>query len=130
MKDWMRVSLFLCMFGFIREIRPSENYMSVFILGPWRNITSDQLNREIFPVGTYSYLAQSFVVFLITDYLRYKPLIIVIGISGIIVSSLLIWTKSLLALQIMEFVYGTYMATEVAYYTYIYAKVDKKIIQK
>lgn len=26
----------------------------------------------------------------------------------------------------LEFFYGTYMAAEVAYYTYIYAKVDKK----
>lgn len=39
---------------------------------------------------------------------------------------MLIWTTSLEALQILEFFYGTYMAAEVAYYTYIYAKVDKK----
>lgn len=39
---------------------------------------------------------------------------------------MLIWTTSLLSLQILEVIYGTYMAAEVAYYTYIYAKVDKK----
>jgi len=39
---------------------------------------------------------------------------------------MLIWTTSLLSLQILEFFFGTYMAAEVAYYTYIYAKVDKK----
>lgn len=39
---------------------------------------------------------------------------------------MLIWTTSLLSLQILEVFYGTYMAAEVAYYTYIYAKVDKK----
>lgn len=47
------------------------------------------------------------------------------GISGIIIWALLLWTSSIEALQILEFFYGTYMATEVAYYTYIYAKVDK-----
>lgn len=39
---------------------------------------------------------------------------------------MLLWTTSLEALKVLEFFYGTYMATEVAYYTYIYAKVDKK----
>lgn len=39
---------------------------------------------------------------------------------------MLIWTKSLWNLQILEIFYGTYMSTEVAYYTYIYAKVDKE----
>ncbi|KAL5290492.1 SLC19A2.2 family protein [Megaselia abdita] len=38
---------------------------------------------------------------------------------------MLLWTSSKEALQTLEFFYGTYMATEVAYYTYIYAKVDK-----
>lgn len=47
------------------------------------------------------------------------------GCCGIIIWSLLLWTTSILALQILEFFYGTYMATEVAYYTYMYAKVDK-----
>lgn len=57
---------------------------------------------------------------------RYKPLIILSGISGIIVWAILIWTKTLWELQITQIFYGTYMATEVAYYTYIYAKVDKE----
>lgn len=33
-------------------------------------------------------------------------------------------------MQIIELIYGTYMATEVAYYTYIYAKVEKEHYQK
>lgn len=48
------------------------------------------------------------------------------GIAGIIVWAILIWTKTLLELQITQIFYGTYMATEVAYYTYIYAKVEKQ----
>jgi solute carrier family 19 (thiamine transporter), member 2/3 len=43
---------------------------------------------------------------------------------------MLLWTTSLRSLQILEVFYGTYMATEVAYYTYIYAKVDKQHYQK
>lgn len=39
---------------------------------------------------------------------------------------MLLWTTSLRDLQILELFYGTYLAAEVAYYAYIYAKVDKK----
>ncbi|KAM7362898.1 thiamine transporter 1-like [Cochliomyia hominivorax] len=123
---WLKISCLLCVFGFLREIRPSEPYITEFLAGPWRNITEDQLNRQVYPVGTYSYLAQLVVVFLITDFLLYKPLIVTIGVAGIIVWSMLLWTTSLEALMTLEFFYGTYMAAEVAYYTYIYAKVDKK----
>ncbi|EDV92610.1 thiamine transporter 1 isoform X1 [Drosophila grimshawi] len=126
MKEWFKISCLLCVFGFVREIRPSEPYVTEFILGPWRNITEQQLVQDVYPVGTYSNLVQLVFVFLITDFLRYKPLIITIGAAGVIIWSMLIWTTSLLSLQILEFFYGTYMAAEVAYYTYIYAKVDKK----
>ncbi|XP_017955436.1 thiamine transporter 1 isoform X2 [Drosophila navojoa] len=126
MKEWLKVSCLLCVFGFVREIRPSEPYVTEYLLGPWRNITEQQLIQDVYPVGTYSHLVQLVFVFLITDFLRYKPLIITIGAAGVIIWSMLIWTTSLLSLQILEFFYGTYMAAEVAYYTYIYAKVDKK----
>ncbi|XP_034112713.1 thiamine transporter 1 [Drosophila albomicans] len=126
MKEWLKISCLLCVFGFVREIRPSEPYVTEYLLGPWRNITEDQLTRDVYPVGTYSHLVQLIFVFLITDFLRYKPLIITVGAAGVIIWSMLIWTTSLLSLQILEFFYGTYMAAEVAYYTYIYAKVDKK----
>lgn len=58
--------------------------------------------------------------------IRYKPVVIMIGVAGIITWSLLLWTTSLLGTQIIQIFYGTYMATEVAYFTYIYAKVPKQ----
>ncbi|KAG6447998.1 reduced folate transporter [Manduca sexta] len=124
MQDWMKVTLLLCAFGTLREIRPSEPFVSEFLLGEWRNITENQLTREVYPVGTYSYLSLLIVVFLITDFLRFKPVIILSGLSGIAVYAILLWTTSLEWLQASQFFYGLYMATEVAYLTYIYAKVD------
>lgn len=60
------------------------------------------MNQEVYPVGTYAYLAQLVVVFLITDLCRYKPLIITLGLSGIVTWVMLLWTTSLLELQILE----------------------------
>lgn len=70
MKGWLKISLVLCTFGFFREFRPSEPFVTEFLLGEWRNITSDQLNRVVYPIGTYSTLGLLVIVFLITDILR------------------------------------------------------------
>lgn len=88
------------------------------------------MNQDIYPVSTYSYLATLIIVFLITDLLRYKPIIILCGLSGIVTFLMIIFGKTVLIFQILEFFYGLYFSTEVAYYTYIYAKVDKTHYQE
>jgi ABC-type phosphate transport system permease subunit len=70
MQSWMKISLILCSFGFFREFRPSEPFVTEFLAGEWRNVTKDQLNFEVYPIGTYSALALLVIVFLITDFLR------------------------------------------------------------
>ncbi|XP_063704597.1 thiamine transporter 1-like [Culicoides brevitarsis] len=131
MQNYVKVSLILCAYGFLREMRPSEPFVSEFLLDKrWRNITDIQLNRQVYPVGTFSSLAQLFIIFLITDILRYKPIIILSSCVGIVIYSMLLWTKDLLSLQIVQVIYGTFMAAEVAYYTYMYAKVDRAHYQK
>lgn len=47
-----------------------QPFMADFLSGEWRNITDDQVNRDIYPLGTYSYMAQLIVIFLITDFVR------------------------------------------------------------
>ncbi|XP_017783550.1 PREDICTED: thiamine transporter 1-like [Nicrophorus vespilloides] len=126
MESWFKISLLLCVFGFIKEFRPSEPFIYEYLSGPWRDLDDDEVTQKVYPVGTYSYLVHLLLVFLITDFLRYKALIVILGLSGIIVWSMLIWTTSLFHLQVLEGVYGTFMSCEVAYYTYIYAKVDTK----
>lgn len=56
---------------------------------------------------------------------RYKPIIVTIGVTGIITWTLLLWTTSLLWSQIIQVFYAAYISCEVAYFTYIYAKVSK-----
>lgn len=129
MENWLKISLLLCMFGFFREMRPSESYVTEYLAGDWRNITSEQVYQEVYPFGTYAVLAQLVIIFLVTDLLRYKAIIVLSSITGIILFTFLLWTRSLLNLQIAQIFYGTFMAAEVAYYTYIYAKVDREHYQ-
>ncbi|XP_034130899.1 thiamine transporter 2 isoform X2 [Drosophila guanche] len=126
MESWLKISWVLCIFGFLREIRPSEPYHAEILMSDWYHVTQEEINRSVYPVGTYSYLALQIFVFLITDFLRYKPVIIANALTGILVWSTLLWTTTLTGLQVVEVFYGFYQAAEVAYYAYIYAKVDKK----
>lgn len=70
------------------------------------------------------------VTFSINIFDRYKPIIVLSSCMGIVVYSLLLWTESLFALQVVQVVYGTFMAAEVAYYTYMYARVDRTKYQQ
>ncbi|KAH8268298.1 hypothetical protein KR026_004392 [Drosophila bipectinata] len=126
MESWLKISCVLCIFGFLRELRPSEPYHAEILMGEWYHVTQDEVNRLVYPVGTYSYLALLIFVFLLTDLLRYKPVIIANAITGIFIWSILLWTSTLGGLQSVEVLYGFYQAAEVAYYAYIYAKVDKQ----
>lgn len=38
---WTIISMLLCFFGFLREMRPSEPFVTDYLIYPWRNITSD-----------------------------------------------------------------------------------------
>lgn len=45
MEGWLKISAVLCVFGFLKEIRPSEPYITEFLVGHWnnRNITEDEV---------------------------------------------------------------------------------------
>lgn len=68
--SWRKISGLLCVFGFLRELRPSEPYHAEILLSDHYNVTRDEVNRSVYPIGTYSYLALLVVVFLVTDLLR------------------------------------------------------------
>ncbi|NWR53783.1 S19A3 protein, partial [Regulus satrapa] len=89
-----------------------------------------QVTNQILPVWTYSYLALLFPVFLLTDYLRYKPVLLLQGISLILTWLLLLFAHGVVAMQVVEFFYGMVTATEVAYYAYIYSVVSTQHYQR
>ncbi|XP_055382541.1 folate transporter 1-like [Condylostylus longicornis] len=130
MKDWFKVSALLCAYGLLRETRPSDPYLTELLFSESKNYTLEEYYRDAIPIGTYSYLAQLVIVFLITDFFKYKPLIILSGLVGSIIWGTIALAKTLLELQVLIGIYGTTFATEVAYFTYIYAKVDKKYYPK
>ncbi|CAM9317793.1 unnamed protein product [Bubo scandiacus] len=129
-QSWIYPTLIICVNGFLSTMRPSESFLTPYLTGPDKNLTIEEVTNQIFPVWTYSYLALLFPVFLITDYVRYKPVLLLQGISFIVTWLLLLFAHGVVAMQVVEFFYGMVTATEVAYYAYIYSVVSTDHYQR
>nr|XP_019950784.1 PREDICTED: thiamine transporter 2 [Paralichthys olivaceus] len=123
--DWRYPTTLLCIYGFFSTVKPLEPFLISYMIGPDKNLTTEEVNNQIFPVWTYSYLAVLVPVFLLTDWLRYKPVVVFQCAMLFITTALLLWTKSVPAMQAMQFFYSLVTASDVAYFSYIYSVVDQ-----
>ncbi|EDL75523.1 solute carrier family 19, member 3 (predicted) [Rattus norvegicus] len=128
--SWVYPTVILCLFGFFSMFRPSESFLIPFLSGPSKNLTSTEMTNEILPVWTYSYLAMLPPVFVLTDYLRYKPIIMLHVMAFTICYLFLLFGQSVMLMQTAEFFFGIVSATEIAYFAYIYSMVSPEHYQK
>ncbi|XP_030637208.1 reduced folate transporter [Chanos chanos] len=127
--QWWSVT-FLCFYGFMVQLKPGEPFITPFLLSVEKNFTKEEVTNEINPVLSYSYMAVLVPVFLLTDYLRYKPVLILQSLSHVSIWLLLMLGSSLLEMQFMEFFYGITMAARVAYSSYIFSLVPSELYQR
>ncbi|NXA43434.1 S19A1 protein, partial [Eudromia elegans] len=127
---WKLQVFYLCFYGFMTQIRPGESFITPYLLGPDKNFTEVEVTNVIMPVLTYSYTAVLVPIFLLTDYLRYKPVLLLQSLSHISIWLLLILGTSVLAMQLMEFFYGITMAARIAYSSYIFSLVTPARYQR
>jgi thiamine transporter 2/3 len=128
---WKYATGILCAYGFFKEMKPSEPFLNPYLThAEFKNFSNAVADSEIYPVWTYSYLGFLFIVLFITDYFLYRPLIMTEALAYLSTRILLLWGSSLLAMQFMQFAYGIATATEIAYYSYIYAVVPNKQYKK
>ncbi|KAM7365512.1 hypothetical protein PAMP_016432 [Pampus punctatissimus] len=129
-RKWMWSVMFLCFYGFMASIKPGEPFITPYLLSLEKNFTREQVTNEVTPVLTYSYMAVLVPAFLLTDLLRYKPVLIIQGISQVAVWLILLLGSSLIEMQFMEFFYGITMACRVAYSSYIFSLVTPLLYQR
>uniref|UniRef100_A0A667WJ40 Solute carrier family 19 member 1 n=1 Tax=Myripristis murdjan TaxID=586833 RepID=A0A667WJ40_9TELE len=122
--------IFLCCFGFMASIKPGEPFITPYLLSPEKNFTREQVTNEITPVLSYSYMAVLVPTFLLTDYLRYKPVLILQALSQVAIWLIMLLGTTLLEMQFMEFFYGITMACRVAYSSYIFSLVSPGLYQR
>ncbi|KAM6958163.1 reduced folate transporter [Tautogolabrus adspersus] len=129
-RKWKWAVIFLCFYGFMGSVRPGEPFITPYLLSPEKNFTREQVTNEITPVLTYSYMAVLVPAFLLTDLLRYKPVLVIQGMSQVIIWIILLLGSSLIQMQFMEFFYGITMACRVAYSSYIFSLVSPSLYQR
>ncbi|NWS71710.1 S19A1 protein, partial [Crotophaga sulcirostris] len=127
---WKLQVFYLCFYGFMTQIRPGESFITPYLLGPDKNFTRAEVTNMITPVLSYSYMAVLVPIFLLTDYLRYKPVLVLQSLSHISIWLLLVFGMSVLAMQLMEFFYGITMAARIAYSSYIFSLVAPSRYQR
>ncbi|XP_010565293.1 reduced folate transporter [Haliaeetus albicilla] len=127
---WKLQVFYLCFYGFMTQIRPGESFITPYLLGADKNFTQAEVTNAIIPVMTYSYMAVLVPIFLLTDYLRYKPVLVLQSLSHISIWLLLVLGTSVLAMQLMEFFYSVTMAARIAYSSYIFSLVTPSRYQR
>ncbi|CAN9498190.1 unnamed protein product [Ophioblennius macclurei] len=127
---WKLSVIYLCTYGFVASIKPGEPFITPLLLSSEKNFTKEQVTNEITPVLTYSYMAVLVPAFLLTDLLRYKPLLILQCLSQMAIWLILLLGTTLLQMQFMEFFYGITMACRLAYSSYIFSLVDPAFYQR
>ncbi|XP_074232812.1 reduced folate transporter isoform X4 [Camelus bactrianus] len=129
-ESWWCLVSYLCFYGFMAQMRPGESFITPYLLGPDKNFTQKQVTNEITPVLSYSYLAVLVPVFLLTDYLRYKPVLLLQGLSYVSVWLLLLFGSSVLHMQLMELFFSVTMAARIAYSSYVFSLVPPAHYQR
>ncbi|KAL5245249.1 hypothetical protein ACI65C_012659 [Semiaphis heraclei] len=130
MTSWKTISLCLCIYGVLKEFRPSESYFIPYLKSPRMNFTEEQVNNEILSIGVYASMIFMIFVSLTTDWLRYKIVIVIQALCGVYIYASLSLFTSFTSIVVVEILYGLFVATEVAYYTYTYSVVNVKYYQK
>lgn len=125
---WIYSTIILLFYGFFKELKPSESFLTPYLTNATdgKNFSLSEVNQDIYPYWTYSYLVAALFVFLFTDLMRYNPIILIEAIFYLITRVLLIWGNTLDSMKLMQVVYGVATATEVGYYSFIYPAVPFK----
>nr|CAB3266126.1 thiamine transporter 1-like [Phallusia mammillata] len=126
----MKPTALLCSYGFFTYVKPSEPFLTPYLQGPQKNLTEEEVVNAIYPVWIYSYLALLLPVFLLTDYVKYKPVIILQSLGYISCWLLLVFANGVPLMQFMQFCYGIATAGEIGYYSYIYSIVKSEHYQR
>ncbi|CAB3396580.1 unnamed protein product [Caenorhabditis bovis] len=116
----------LCVYGAVKKFRPATPFLTPFLTSSQKNLTLEEVYSEIYPYWTYSYLVALIPMFILTDILRYKPIILIEALSLVATWCLLVFGTGVLQMQFMQALFGISSAAEIAYLSYIYSIVDSK----
>ena len=94
-EGWARISIVLCLFGFLKSFKASEAFLTQYLISPqWVNITLTEAYQDVYPIWTYSYLAVLVFVFLLTGNLSIIITTNILHVNEYFVLILKIWLST------------------------------------
>lgn len=111
--------ILLILIGFIKSLKFGEPYLTTFLKE--KGFTSDEVDNKIYPVWTYSYMGFLILISLLSQHLGYMALIFLDLISQIVTYAILIWSDSLILMQIMQVTYGFSTACTIGFFASVAA---------
>uniref|UniRef100_H2XQC9 Major facilitator superfamily (MFS) profile domain-containing protein n=2 Tax=Ciona intestinalis TaxID=7719 RepID=H2XQC9_CIOIN len=129
-RSWLKPTVLLCVYGIFSYMKPSEPFLTPYLMGLSKNFTEFEVVNEIYPVWTYAYVCFLLPVFLLTDYVKYKPVILMQGLGYIGCWILLLFAQEVPLMQVMQVSYAIATAGEIGYYSYIYSIVKQEHYQR
>uniref|UniRef100_A0A8D8YTM3 Folate transporter 1 n=1 Tax=Cacopsylla melanoneura TaxID=428564 RepID=A0A8D8YTM3_9HEMI len=123
---WQKISVLICVFAILREFHPIESYFVRYLELVNPSFTKEVVKSSIYPIGTYSSLLLMVITFLITDYTRYKPIVVLDVLAGLLSYVLIVESPTMPIMWVQQVCIGFYHAGEVSYYSYMYSKIKDK----
>ena len=124
-----RVFLPMCLFGFLRCFLPSDPFLYRF-LRTVKDFTEHQVNNEIYPVWTYSYMCFLAVNGLLAELIGYKFVIAFGAVCQLVMLILTVWGESLQVLQLANVFYGAETAGQIIFQSYVFRLVTQEYHQR
>ncbi|ODM96845.1 Folate transporter 1 [Orchesella cincta] len=124
---WKRTAFVMCGIGLFKEFLPSAPFFIEYAMDKSHgNFSQDEITREILPITIYGHFISLLIFLLITDLLRYRPIIILGGLSAMACWTITIYSyhtkKDAIIRQIF---YSIEHSSEVAYITFMYEIVNR-----
>uniref|UniRef100_A0A0N4ZP64 MFS domain-containing protein n=1 Tax=Parastrongyloides trichosuri TaxID=131310 RepID=A0A0N4ZP64_PARTI len=127
MKHRVIISL-LCLYGFFKEFRPITPFLTPLLISKEKGFTKEEIYEYVYPIWAYAHFIFSIPIVLFTDYLNFKPILVIESLSLIGTGILLTFGNTLRLIQMTQITYGCATASEIAFMSYLYTKVDDKEI--
>uniref|UniRef100_A0A1I8AUV5 Thiamine transporter 2 n=1 Tax=Steinernema glaseri TaxID=37863 RepID=A0A1I8AUV5_9BILA len=129
MEKALFLPILLCFYAFVKEIKMGEPFLFKYQT-EFLNLTKHQITAEIYPYTAYTYMLSLIPIFLLTDLFLYKPTMTIEMIGQIVFRAALVFGHSVMSQQLGMIFYGVASASEVAFFSYIYAILEKDQYQR
>uniref|UniRef100_A0AC35TL44 MFS domain-containing protein n=1 Tax=Rhabditophanes sp. KR3021 TaxID=114890 RepID=A0AC35TL44_9BILA len=118
------VIILLCIYGFFKEFRPITSFLSKF-LTTVKGFPVEVLSTRIYWIWSVANFLFTIPIVLFTDYLNFKPILIIEALALIGTGIFLVFGRTLFEIQLTQVTYGLGTASEIAYMSYLYTIVPE-----